>query len=227
MKAKKILKNAVLPALVSTGMLAGSGNALACGPDPLLGSICAVGFNFCPRGFAEANGQLLAISQNTALFSLYGTIYGGDGRTTFALPDLRGRSAIGQGQGSGLPRYREGQRGGAESQTLNVANLPSHNHLATTTVDPVTVKSTLRANSGEGDSDEPGGKVLAKRTRNRIYSTAGQDVDMSSDAISSTATASATTTITPAGSSQPFNIRDPYLTIRYCVALQGIYPSRN
>ena len=96
--------------------------------EPFLGEIRLMGFNFAPRGWAFCNGQLLPISQNSALFSLFGTIYGGDGRTTFALPELRGRVAIHHGHGPGLREYRIGQKGGAETMTLTTPNMPLHNH---------------------------------------------------------------------------------------------------
>lgn len=102
--------------------------------EPFLGQIQLFGFNFAPRGWAFCNGQLLSISQNNALFALLGTIYGGDGRTTFALPDLQGRTVVGFGQGPGLSNYRIGQKGGQEIVTLNVNEIPSHTHLTTTTV---------------------------------------------------------------------------------------------
>lgn len=200
--------------LFVTAALLGTANA----QEPFVGEIIMVGYTFCPRGYTEAAGQLLAISSNNALFSLYGTTYGGDGRTTFALPDLRGRAPIGQGNGAGLSDYRLGQRGGVETVTLTQNELPSHTHSATTNV---TV--TLKADPNSGDSDDPTGAVPAKERRSDIYSGDTPSVDMSSDA----ATANATTTVGNAGGNLAHENRMPYLTMRYCVALVGIYPSRN
>lgn len=106
-----------IAAAVTSALMATAAPAAHAGPDAYLGEIVTVGFNFCPRGTMEADGRLLPISDNTALFSLFGTMYGGDGRTTFALPDLRGRTVIGAGQGPGLPDYRVGQKGNLESGT--------------------------------------------------------------------------------------------------------------
>ena len=227
MKAKKIFKSALIPAIAGVGLALSSGSAVAaCGSGDYLGSICPVGFNFCPRSTMEADGRLLAINSNQALFALFGTMYGGDGRTTFALPDLRGRSPIGLGQGPGLSSFTQGQRGRAQTVTLTTTQLPNHSHSASTSVS-VSVDSKLRANSASGDDDDPTGNVLAKRSRMRVYSSAGANEDMSPDAIDTTVSASATTTVGNTGGSQSFGLRDPYLAIRYCVVLQGIFPSRN
>ena len=174
--------------------------------DPFLGEIKMVGFTFAPRGYADCNGQLLAIASNTALFSLLGTTYGGDGRTTFGLPDLRGRSAIHPGTGSGLSTIVQGQRGGAETHTLSIQQLPSHNHAA-----------TLHATDTRGNSSDPDTAILASKPRTDIYSNATPNVTMSA--------ASVTTTNT--GGNQSFNIRDPFLGIRHVIAIVGLFPSRN
>lgn len=174
--------------------------------EAFLGEIKLVGFNFAPRGYANADGQLLAISSNTALFSLYGTMYGGDGRTSFGLPDLRGRSAIHAGQGPGLTPFTQGSRGGAERVTLSINNMPSHNHTA-----------TVHASSAEGDSDVATNNNWAKLDRTDLYSTSAPNVTMSPAAV----------TLSNTGGGQAFNIRDPYLTLRYVVATQGIFPPRN
>ncbi|NNM00569.1 MAG: phage tail protein [Gammaproteobacteria bacterium] len=213
--------------MAGTALTLGSSSALAtCGSSDYLGSICPVAFNFCPRGTAEAAGQLLPITNYQSLYSLYGTTYGGDGRTTFALPDLRGRAPIGQGQAPGLANYRLGQREGAETHTLSIAQMPRHTHSASTFVN-VSVDSALRADSASGDSDSPDGNLLASRKRTRVYSSALPDVQMSADAIDSTATAGATTTIVNTGGSQSFDLRAPYLAIKYCVVIDGPFPPRN
>lgn len=185
-----------------------------------LGSICEVGFSYCPRGHYEADGILLPISQNTALFSLFGTIYGGDGRTTFALPDLRGRKMVHVGNGPGLPGVIDGQKGGAETMTLAAANVPSHAHAATTAL-----TTTLRGSTNTaGNLSSPAGNVLAA-TRNRPpypYSSGVADVSMGPSAIATTIS----TTTASAGGDQAFGIVDPNLGIRHCVTMVGIYPPR-
>lgn len=196
-----------------------SPSASACGPEPFVGEICIVAFNFTPRGYGATNGQLLPIAQNTALFSLLGTIYGGDGRTTFALPDTRGRVIIGMGQAPGLSDYRIGQKGGAQTVTLSVNQMPAHTHTATTTV---TVQA--RGVSTQGNADGPGGNTWAAKARGGQYSSAAPDVDMAAGAIVSS---SAATAVGTAGGNQPFSIVQPYVVLNPVIALQGIYPSRN
>jgi microcystin-dependent protein len=169
--------------------------------DRLVGSIIIVSFNFPPKGFALCDGQLLPISQNTALFSLLGTTYGGDGRTTFALPDLRGRAPIHQGQGPGLQDYVIGQTGGEETVTLDIAQIPNHTH--------VPMASTAPANTGTVAGATWG------RPRVLLYSASAPSTPMSSAALS------------PAGGSQPHDNLKPFLVVNYAIALQGIYPSRN
>ena len=162
--------------------------------DPILGQLMLFGGNFAPRGWATCAGQLLAISSNNALFSLLGTIYGGDGRTTFALPDLRGRSPIGQGNGPGFVTISWGQRGGAETTTLNALNLPSHGH--TPTMPQVQVRGA-------------GTQVVGVTTGGEVNSAV---------AVGST---------TSAGNGQSFNHRSPFLGMYWCIAIQGVFPSRN
>ena len=180
-------------------MLAGT----AAAQEPFLGEIDLMAFNFAPRGWAMCNGQLLSIQQNTALFSLLGTTYGGDGVQTFALPDLRGRRAVGAGQGPGLSPYVIGQSGGEEVVTLTVAQLPQHNHL------PI-------GDSGIGTSATPGGGFWSSQTQVFLYNNAPlSTVAMSSQAIGTT------------GGGQPHDNRSPFLVLNYVIALTGIFPSRN
>jgi microcystin-dependent protein len=167
--------------------------------EPFLGEIRMVGFNFAPRGWATCDGQLLSIAQNTALFSLLGTQYGGDGQTTFALPDLRGRAAIHMGQGPGLSAVNIGERAGAETVTLTANQMPSHSHAAT-------------SNQGAATASRPGGAVPA----------AGGAYAASSDGSTMNAAH-----IANAGGSQPVGIKPPYLGLNFVIALEGIYPSRN
>ena len=174
--------------------------------DPFIGEIIMFGGNFAPRGWAFCNGQLLSISQNTALFALLGTTYGGNGQTTFALPDLRGRVPMHAGQGPGLADYSLGQRAGTESATLLVNNLPAHNH---------SVNAATAAPSPAPLS--PTGNFLAPVARGAppIYATGPGNTQMNAGMIGIT------------GGSQPFPILQPYLTISFIIALQGIFPSRN
>jgi microcystin-dependent protein len=195
--------------------------AAACGQDPYLGTICAFAFNFCPQGYAEADGSLISISQNTALFALLGTTYGGNGTTNFGLPDLRGRSAVGYGQGPGLSNIVIGQKGGTETVTLIASQMPAHTHTATTSV---TVNTAIKAVSGAGNSTNPTGNVWAtSSSRDNVYSNVAPNATMASGVVATTA--SGNTTVNPAGGSQPFSNRSPYLGIKYCIATVGIFPS--
>jgi len=168
---------------------------------PFIGEIMVFAGNFAPRGWATCDGQLLPISQNTALFSLLGTQYGGNGVSTFGLPDLRGRAPVHFGQGPGLANYFQGQAGGEEIHTLQQAEMPSHSH-------------TAYGDSSNGSSDVPANLLPARNP-------AGVP------AFGATASAVlAATHIAQAGSSQPHNNMPPYLVINYCIALQGVFPSR-
>ncbi len=180
--------------------------------EPYIGVIAIFAGNFAPRGWAFCQGQYLSIAQNTALFSILGTTYGGDGQVTFALPDLRGRIAIGTGQGPGLSSYTLGQAAGSESVSLLSSQLPAHTHALTL---------ALNVKNFAGNSRTPVGNVLANEAGGAIapYSSAAADMTMASGAVSGTAAA--------AGSSQPTPIIQPYLTINYIIALEGLYPSRN
>lgn len=168
--------------------------------------------NFNPRSWSYCNGSLLSIAQNTALFSLIGTIYGGNGQTTFGLPDLRGRVAVGaQGQGPGLPSYQLGEMAGTPTTTLLLSNLPFHNHTISGSVN-------MLANSGtDGQTDDPNGRRLSGAT---IFTNA-----TSEPAPMAPCQSNLTTGFT--GSNQPFNNMPPYLGMNYIICLEGIYPSRN
>jgi microcystin-dependent protein len=191
--------------LLALGLFAAAAPAQACNTEPYIGSVCQVAFTFCPRGYAEAAGQIMSIAQNTALFSLLGTTYGGNGQTTFALPDLRGRAPIGIGAGPGLSNIQLGEQSGQENAQLTVAQLPPHTHSA-----------QLRAVSTAGNTDSPAGTLPAKLARSNVYSSAGSDTAMAAGAV----------TVGSAGLGQPFPIRNPYLGMRYCIATEGLYPSR-
>jgi microcystin-dependent protein len=166
--------------------------------EPFLGQIMVVGFNFAPRGWATCAGQLLPISQNTALFSLLGTTFGGDGRTTFALPDLRSRSVVGVGTGPGLDTITWGERGGSPTHTLTLAQMPAHTH-------------EIAINTAAGEESAPANNHIASNAGAFAEDPAGGNL------------------ANPAskGSSQSFNIRNPYLGMYINIALQGIFPSRS
>lgn len=200
--------NKLKTVLAASAMAAAIGAPLpASAMEPFIGQIQFFGFNFTPRGWAPCNGQLLPISQNTALFSLLGTIYGGDGRTTFALPDARGRVLINQGQGPGLPNFQIGSMGGSTTNTLTTSQLPPH-----------APSITLRANGSTGNTGTPGSStVLAAVDRSTNYSTSAPNVSMSPTSVS----------VGNVGQGQPVNNMQPYLTVNCQIALVGIFPSRN
>jgi len=182
--------------------------------EPFIGQVQAFGFNFPPRGWAHCDGQLLPISQYSALFSLLGTTFGGDGRTTFGLPDLRGRVAVHPGTGPGLPTVRWGERSGSPTTSIAVSNLPPHNHSAVAT-------AQAYGTNGYGDSELPEANSWARRSRDRDYSTAAPDVAMSAGSVSVTVDVGNT------GGGVPINNMQPYLGIYHSIALQGVFPSRS
>lgn len=192
---------ASLSLALASSVLAGIGPTNA-GTDQYIGEMMLVPYTFCPNGWADANGQLLSIAQNTALFALIGTVYGGNGQTTFALPDMRGRAPIGQGTAPGLSSYTLGQAGGVESFTITTQNMPAHSH-------------SVRATSAAADKPGPANKYLANDANQfSKYSFGPADGTMASDMITST------------GGGQPVAVRSPYLTMRWCISLQGVFPSR-
>jgi microcystin-dependent protein len=181
--------------------------------EPFIGEIKILGFNFAPRGYQTCSGQILPISTNTALFSLLGVNYGGDGQTTFALPDLRGRMPIGQGQGPGLPDYVLGENDGTTTVSILPSNMPAHNHPATgITVD-------IPVSTGGGDAASPEGAYLAN-TGVEVFSS----ISTPSKNYGALSISGATGI---AGSSIPISVMNPYLVINYSIALEGIFPSRN
>lgn len=157
--------------------------------------------NFAPQGWAFCDGQLLAISSHSTLFSILGTLYGGDGKTTFALPDLRGRVALHAGRGPGLSDYREGQKGGQEQITLNSAQMPSHNH-------------SVMASTAAGNSSHPTGRVWGDTGGfDQEYVDQVPNTPMQQQIISHT------------GGNQPFDNRQPFICVKFIIAMVGIYPS--
>jgi len=171
--------------------------------DPYVGEIRMFAGNFAPRGWALCDGQLLAINQNDALFALFGTYYGGDGRTTFGLPDLRGRLPIHQGQGPGLTRRNIGSKSGGETVTVTGNQMPEHSHAI--------------ASTDAADRGDPGGKLLGDTGTTPIYAdAAGSSVSMDASAASRNV-----------GGGQPHTNLMPFLCINFIVSLVGVFPSRN
>ena len=222
---------------LSFGTLTYSGQVKACPSMPYIGGMCAFAGNFAPRDWAFADGSLRQISQNTAMFSLLGTNFGGDGRVTFGLPDLQGRAVVGVGRGPGLSTYQIGQKSGMERVTLTVSQVPNHSHGATTSVSmnivpaDVNITTSLNAYANPGASTSPQGKVLAANGATQVFSTSAPLVEMRTGAIESTINASlnatATTTLSPAGGGQSHENRMPYLSINWIIAINGVYPSRS
>ena len=171
--------------------------------EPFVAEIRIFAGNFAPRGWAFCNGQLLPVSQNTALFSLIGTTYGGDGRSTTALPNLQGRAPMQPGRGPGLTDRRLGQRGGVETVTLTEAQMPNHTH-------------TLRARNAPASANAPSDQTsLARSSLGNAYHEGTPDASLADQALLST------------GGSQPHNNLQPYLTMNFIIALVGLYPSRS
>jgi len=168
--------------------------------DPFVGEIRPVPYNFAPRGWAFCQGQIMPIAQNTALFSLLGTTYGGNGQTTYALPNLQDRVPVGAGQGPGLSQYVLGQQDGESIVTMTLANLPAHNH-------------SMAAGAAPATNIDPTGLVPAIAPR-PAYATPANG-SLTSDSVGM------------AGGSQPHNNMMPYLGISYVIALEGVYPPRN
>lgn len=211
---KNALRIAAAVSVLAASLVPAAPASAQSAQDPFIGQMVWVAFDFCPRNWATANGQLLAISQNQALFSLLGTQFGGNGQTNFALPNLQGRIIVGQGQGPALANVVIGEAGGSTSRTLTVQNLPSHVH-------GVTAGLQLNASSAGGTSAAPAGNVLADGRTARIYRQGLATTDMDASSIAVTGQTANT------GASQPVSTEAPYQTLRACIALQGVFPSRN
>ena len=186
--------------------------------EPFLGEIRIWSGNFAPRGWAFCQGQILSIAQNSALFSILGTTYGGNGQTTFGLPDLRGRAPIGVGQGPGLSPVTQGDMAGTENVNLTTSQLPPHAPNVTVEVAIPAVSTSTTAVAAPANTLNLGPVAAAGRA-GTLYASDTPDVTLKPFA--------ATATVTPVGSGFPVPIRDPYLGINFIIALEGIYPSRN
>jgi microcystin-dependent protein len=171
--------------------------------SPFVAEIRVVGFNFAPTGWALCDGQLMPISQNTALFSLLGTMYGGDGKSTFALPNIQGSAVVGEGQGNGLSLYDEGQTGGAETITLLQSEMPVHSHAAMAAPDPAEIQVPA-----------PNRSLARSAPTNAWQSETSNVAPMAPQALG------------PAGGGLPHNNMPPALVLNYIIALQGVFPSR-
>jgi microcystin-dependent protein len=172
--------------------------------DPFVAEIRIFPFNFAPKGWAFCDGQLLPLSQNTALFSLLGTTYGGDGKSNFALPDMQGNAPMHPGQGPGLSLHDLGETGGSETVSLLESEIPSHSHAVMAAVNPALLFMPASTTS------------LARSQNENLYQTVVNTniVSLSDNAIA------------PAGGDQPHNNMQPYLTLNFCIALQGVFPPR-
>ena len=194
--------------------------------DPFLGIIFSFGNNYAPYLWHFCDGAQLSISENEALFTLLGTMYGGDGMTTFALPDLRGRTPIGTGQGPGLQSYTQAQIGGSEQRTLTIQNLPAHTHpaVATLTVTPA-------ASTAAGTTNIPGSTMVEAKLPNIGSGPTAQPIKGYAVADNSATLApspvSGTFNIGPNGGSQPFDVRNPYLATNFAISMYGIFPSQS
>lgn len=203
--------------------------------DPFLGEIKMVGFTYAPRGYVMCQGQQMSIAQNSALFSLLGTNFGGNGQTTFGLPDYRGRTPVGMGQGPGLTFINQGQMSGSESTTLTILEMPIHNHTAVATpynaslTGPISIPAaTTGTTQAAPDTTTVLGPVAAGGRAGTLYATSAADTTLAP--FNATVTGSVTPsapTIGNAGGSQPVGLRNPYLGTNFVIATEGIFPSRN
>jgi microcystin-dependent protein len=185
-----------------------------------VGEIILVPYNFTPVGFLTCDGQLVSIAVYDVLFNLIGTTYGGDGQTTFAMPNLQSRVPIHVGQGPQLSNYQLGEMAGGEAVTMTVNQLPAHTH----PIDQTQLAAKVRVQSGSGTSGNPVGHVLAAEAAGvtQIYSNKPADADMRADTIAVAGAA----TINPAGGNQPHDNRQPTVCLRFCIATDGIFPTQ-
>lgn len=205
-----------------------------------MGLICGFGGNFAIRQWSICGGQIISISQNSALFSLLGTFYGGNGQTTFGLPDLRGRAPIGFGQSPGTSNYVIGQRSGSETHTLSLGQMPVHNHTAALTGSTIEVSGAVavKASSSAGSTNNPVGGYMAappnigtsKTPEIKPFTTTLPTTTMAADSTVFAGTGSiqgGQITVNNNGASQPFTILQPVQVINWLICMQGLYPPRN
>lgn len=198
------MKNLIATATLALGLSVGLPGAPAMADEPFIGEISWFAGNFAPRGWAFCDGQLLSIAQNTALFSIIGTIYGGDGRSTMALPNMQGRAPLHAGNGPGLTPRRQGERGGTTTTTMTVQNLPNHTHTA-----------EAKASGAAADSAAPAGLPLGGATAYASRGTPDTNMNGGTVAIGTT------------GGQQAANNLQPSIAVNCIIALQGLYPSRS
>lgn len=198
-----------------------------------IGEIRLFASNFAPKNWAYCAAQVVQIRANTALFSILGTTYGGDGTTTFMLPDLQGRVALGAGQGNGLSNYNLGAKAGTETVTLNLTQIPAHNHQAIAQPGPGSGTIKVMAVGNAGGASTPGGNYIGQDTGNSLtsYASSGALVAMDprSVKISNVVATAGTASVTLAnnGGGQPHNNLQPYTALNYIICMYGIFPSRN
>ena len=192
--------------------------------DPILGQIAIFAGNFAPRGWALCHGQILSIASNTALFSLLGTQYGGNGSTTFALPDLRGRAPIGGGTGPGLSPRRIGERGGSQTHTLNIQEMPAHTHQITGAGGGGKLSTEKAVRETPVAGDVPAVTITKSGLADVELKSFGPE---NANSVNAGSSSGGGATIALSGASQPHNIMQPYVTLNYCIATTGVYPSRS
>lgn len=189
--------------------------------NPFIATTIMFGGNFAPRAWAFCDGQLLAIAQNTALFSILGTTFGGDGRTSYALPDMRGRVAVHPGRGPGLATRRLGQRSGLETTQLSLLTMPNHTHSASLTSAEITVP--VQSAAGEEDEANPAAGVLTNTGTDNFTSSGGNAAYNGGAGTQ----VGGTVSFQPTGNGQAYDNVQPYLGVNFIIALFGVYPSRN
>lgn len=207
MTGRAAIRNFALALAAGGSSFAYTAPASADAASPYVGEIMQVGFTFCPRGWMAAQGQILSIAQNTALFSLLGTNYGGNGQTTFALPNFAGRTANLDGQGPGLSPYVLGEQAGAPSTTLTIANMARHDH-----------RAAIQTANAAANSTSANGNALAYSANNSYVSGTVPSGNLMAPGIADSGIA---------GQSQPVSNRPPYIALNWCIAVEGVFPARN
>jgi microcystin-dependent protein len=231
METRKQFINSAAAMVLSGAAVVASAPAHSCSADsPYLGSVCMTAATFCPANtHIEANGQLLPVSQYTALFSLLSNNYGGDGRVTFGVPDMRGRTPVGVGAGPGLTPVIQGTMRGNETTTLSTGNLAAHTHpLSAAQTAATTIGTSVPAQSADGNQDDPApNHVLAGAVRGtqKIYSDVAANTSIKGPDVA-IAPLAVTGTVGNTGSNQSFSNLPPQMGVKYCIAVQGVYPSR-